>query len=844
MATTASSDTKALLFTLLNADTEAEVISALQSASLWDDPALWRLYGDQQDNFSPAGSQQRNPEAALVEKLVNSVDACLMGRALEQGIDPRGASAPASPREAVAVFYENAAPGQVHTHQGSMADWTRDQRTAVAKDNITIAVTGAVADKPSITIADRGEGQAPERLPFTILSLLRGIKKEIPFVQGKFNMGGMGALRFCGTQSIQLVLSKRNPTLAASEGVSADWGWTVVRRDRPTGHTRVSAYRYLAPVGAAELPGEGEVLRVPDEMLPIMPDGQEPCTRPSGWGTLLKLYEYDIRAKSMVLRTDGLMWRLELLLPGLMLPVRMYECRPFGGKAGSFENTVTGLEVRLRGQEGDKGNLEEGFPDTGSISIKGERIGVTVYAFRPEKEKAYKKNDGVLFVVNGQTHAIFPDRFFDRRALGLGYVARSLLVVLDCTDLMDDTREDLFMNSRDRLADANLSQMIEAELIVLLRSNGALSKLANDRRQAELATKLENSKPLEDVLKSILSRSPALAKLFQSGTHLSNPFATTLTTVAANYVGKLHPTFFRFKDQPQGKALRRDCHLGQRLRLDFETDAANDYFRRASMPGTYAVAGKLNGATVPITESLNLHDGIAHLNVKLPDEAKDGNRLDLSMLVRDDTLIDAFDNAAEIVVRRALVVRTGTGGERERKTPPGGGSKKEEQSIGIDLPEPTWVKKSNWKEHGMGPGSGARVISVGSADGAAAIGAYDYYLNADNSFLLAELKAHPKAEEVLRARFQHGLTLAAMSAVREAVDMEKAQAKESAADEDDEPMVWSAEELVKATTDALAPILLPAIEVLGNLDASQLGPTGGNGPSGDEELGSGEDPGV
>ena len=34
----------------------------------------------------------------------------------------------------------------------------------------------------------------------------------------------------------------------------------------------------------------------------------------------IQLYEYDIRAKSMVLRSDGLMGRLEVM-PGLILPV-------------------------------------------------------------------------------------------------------------------------------------------------------------------------------------------------------------------------------------------------------------------------------------------------------------------------------------------------------------------------------------------------------------------------------------------------------------------------------------------------------------------------------------------
>jgi hypothetical protein len=360
---------------LLAADSGAVVVAILKAAGLWDDEASWRLYGDAEDNFSAAGNQQRNADAALVEKAINSLDACLMGKALERGIDPRSPEAPRSPREAVAIFYEGADPENVRSHQGNMADWTRARRTEVSRD-ITIALTGPIGAKPGIVIADSGEGQSPDRLPDTILSLMKGIKKSIPFVQGKFNMGGTGALRFCGPDHLQLVLSKRDPRIAAMEGSSTDWGFTIVRRERPTTTTRVSTYRYLAPLGAAEDPGNGGVLRFGSDSLPIFPEGQNPYGRASVWGTLIKLYEYDTRAKGAFFRRDGLLERLDIMMPGLMLPIRLHECRAYGGDSRSFETTLTGLEVRLRSQEKEEGNLEPGFPDSGEITIRGETIRV------------------------------------------------------------------------------------------------------------------------------------------------------------------------------------------------------------------------------------------------------------------------------------------------------------------------------------------------------------------------------------------------------------------------------------------------------------------------------------
>src|ERR1700677_2215834 len=91
---------------LMRADTEVEVVSVLTSAGYWDNKRVWRLYGDRENNFSTIGNQQSRPDAALVEKLVNSVDARLMHECLAAGINPESPSAPQSIRDAVSKFFE------------------------------------------------------------------------------------------------------------------------------------------------------------------------------------------------------------------------------------------------------------------------------------------------------------------------------------------------------------------------------------------------------------------------------------------------------------------------------------------------------------------------------------------------------------------------------------------------------------------------------------------------------------------------------------------------------------------------------------------------------------------
>ena len=141
-----------------------------------------------------------------------------------------------------------------------MRYWSQPKQLEQAR-LITLAVTGPTARRgsPSLTVADCGEGQTPAKMPETFLSIDRKNKLRIQFVQGRFNMGGTGALKFAGRDGIQLLLSRRNPAIVpltdAGDATAHRWGFTVVRRVRPrpgAGEVRNSVYRYLAPLGAEE----------------------------------------------------------------------------------------------------------------------------------------------------------------------------------------------------------------------------------------------------------------------------------------------------------------------------------------------------------------------------------------------------------------------------------------------------------------------------------------------------------------------------------------------------------------------------------------------------------------
>lgn len=126
---------EALALALMKADSEEEVVALLQAAGYWEDSYLWRYLGDTENNFGSIGNQQSEAVAALIEKLINGVDARLLNACLERGIDPTSPEAPQSIRRAVADFFEDH-PGPLPADFGSIALWPDAMATREA-DQLT-----------------------------------------------------------------------------------------------------------------------------------------------------------------------------------------------------------------------------------------------------------------------------------------------------------------------------------------------------------------------------------------------------------------------------------------------------------------------------------------------------------------------------------------------------------------------------------------------------------------------------------------------------------------------------------------------------------------------------------
>ena len=773
-------DNKRLCLRLLKSESEREVIHYLENAGYWNDPSAWKYYGDMENNFSTIGNQQRSPAAALVEKLINSVDAVLIKECLSRGISPESFKAPQSIQQALKDFFE--------IREGKLSNVEIYERGLLA-ENIALVSTGDKRN-PSYTIVDKGEGQFPDEFSNTFFSLNKSNKLRIPFVQGKFNMGGTGVLQFCGENNLQLVISRRNTDIidVSRAGSNNQWGFSVVRREDPSKGVKSSAYKYLAP--------DGKILRFSADSIPALPgDYPDAYIRPLESGSVIKLYDYQIGPSLRSNAVFDLFNELSLLLPELALPIKVYE-RRLGYQGHTFHSVLSGLLVRL--EEDKRENLEAGFPSSTKISVMGQNLNVSIFAFKDGAEENYKKDQGVLFTVNGQTQGVISKAFFTRNRVSLGYVSNSILVVVDCSDLQGRLREDLFMNSRDRLRGGEFENAIERQLEDLLRRHEGLRQLNEKRRREKIEGRLQDSKPLKEILQGILKKSPTLSLLFIEGKQLQNPFKATSIASEPEFYGKRFPSFFTLigkmtEDQPKRCPINNSY-----FRVKFTTDAENDYFYRSNDCGHF----ELTSPDVEIEDYfVNLWNGTANLNVRVPQEAEVGDLIEYNSKVSDIRDTEIFESKFFVVITEAEKKTSGEQGER--KKPASNDPGDETHGLhGLNLPNVVKVHENEWDRYEFDRYD-ALYISKASEDH------YDFFVNVDNWHLKTEQKGKIKTDpRILEARYMYGHVIIALALITD--------------HKEDEEQATTIEELVKKVSRAISPFILPMVEELGSLELEDV----------------------
>lgn len=201
---------------LFEAKTEKELDDYIENQPGIFKNENWKPIGGTESNFSIIENQQSNPIAALVEKVTNSIDAILMKKCIEAGIDPKGEESPKSMDAAIEMFFGAEAK-----------NWDLKTFRRSQSEEIQILADGPTKES-AVVIYDNGEGQHPEMFESTFLSLMKGNKNEIQFVQGKYNMGGDSG-RFYQLTVLDADVQPAYPFYSLREGERAAPGFVADR---------------------------------------------------------------------------------------------------------------------------------------------------------------------------------------------------------------------------------------------------------------------------------------------------------------------------------------------------------------------------------------------------------------------------------------------------------------------------------------------------------------------------------------------------------------------------------------------------------------------------------------
>ncbi len=583
-------DLRKLFERLYAARNEQDVDRVLKRyADIFDNPDNWYPLGGDERMYGVVENQQAAPVAALIEKITNSIDAVLIRKCLEQGVTPNDPAAPASMEDAVQSFF----PDSNH--------WEDENIRLHQAENIQLIADGYLKGRSvtgAFTIYDNGEGQHPEDFEDTFLSLLRGNKNDIKFVQGKYNMGGTGAIVFCGTKRYHLVASKRY------DG-TGEFGFTLVR-----------IHPFTAEESKKLKNTWYEYFKIDDKIasFPITELDLGLHNRNFTTGTIIKLFSYDLPAGNEKETAREINQAIDSLLFQPILPMQVvYKWGRSGGETKSpLLYDLYGLDHILSSQS--KKYLESKFSEVYETDHFGE-VRVTCYLFKsqvkgesPAETKFRVRRDFVnpgscvLFAMNGQVQGSFSSEFITR-SLKFHLFKESLVIFVDCTHMKYEFRKELFMASRDRLKNGRETTALRRFISDRLQES-QLKGLYQQRKNAIGAGFLGKGEDLVKEFSQTLKRNKDLwglvsRTLRMEDVRIKRPkglidieeekLLDERKKTQETFVSHYYPTYFYYKAHMGRRVPVIKIAKGGEKTIRLQSDVPNDYFDRKDDPGTLDV---------------------------------------------------------------------------------------------------------------------------------------------------------------------------------------------------------------------------------------------------------------
>lgn len=584
-----SNSTYEIFKDLFDASNEKEVDDVINNyPSILSEPIKWSPLANNESNFGVIENQQSSPIAALIEKITNAIDAILMRKCFESGIDPKSSAAPRSMDEAVEKFFH-------HESDNWFENWNLSSYRQKQAEEIQIIADGPRMET-SLIVYDNGEGQYPEDFERTFLSLLKGNKAGIPFVQGKYNMGGTGAIVFCGKKRYQLIASKRY------DG-KGDFGFTLIREHPLNEYEKKRlAAGFLKNTWYEYLKIDGKIPSFQIDSLDLGLKGRKFKT-----GSMIKLYSYNLPPGSRSVISRDLNQSINEYLFHPALPIFTIDTPERYPHDKNLTRDLFGLKRRL--EQDDSKYVEDYF----SEAIDYEDIGkakVACYVFKNKindksaketkesiSREFFKNNMAVLFSLNGQVHGHYTSEFITR-ALKMPLLKNHLLIHVDCSKMNYSFRKELFMASRDRLKGSDETSRLR-KLLAETLAKGRLQEIYKKRKNSISIDSGDTS----DLLKSFTKSMPLDSDIFKL---LQNTFKIDMSKAGHKEQSKKKkqkkqekkeqfnpqrfPSIFKLQGSGTEEKPAAKIPLEGTGSVRFSTDIENQYFDRTEEPGDLTIS--------------------------------------------------------------------------------------------------------------------------------------------------------------------------------------------------------------------------------------------------------------
>lgn len=631
-------------FELLGAESESDVQETINSTSEMANPKNWRPLDRRETNFNITSNQASDGGKALTELMTNMVDAVLLKHAYLKNIDPKGKGAPKNMYRAVDTLIKPLHGGKL-VNLDPTDPWLRE----FAQKNLVIGVTGAKTKRtglPCYTFVDNGEGQDPQNFENTFLSLSAGNKKDIRFVQGKYNMGSSGVLSYCGLKWFKLIVSRRFDKKGA-------WGFTLMRR-RPGEGMPVAEY-FVLPNGT-----------IPS----FQTDMVFPFTRGDGKrydgvhissGTVIKLYDYQTGS-----RFSGFKGAREALNENLVetiLPFRLLDFRqtPDPKRGGDRAEGIDprpfyGMEfLLLRSHREDERDEDEdeaaGTHEIAVGEINDPQLGQITITAIPLKRKLPgwldKSNNRVFHAVNGQVQ-YKQTRGYISQSCGLPALKDRVVIVVDASNLTFGAHNDVWKGDREHIRNTIVGERYSDLVTISIRESKALQALQAQiaREELEQAARSERNDLFQKLvdadrnLAALLTNRDPVIYLPSAGGSGGNEDGE------GEYEGSYSPTYLRL--EPKFKEAGLQVPINRTRAFIARTDVENGYMQRVDNRGRLLIRDDVR-AKFGIRSQL--HDGRLMIYFEpLKDVARVGDKFTFAIGLHDDSMPKSVEDTVTVRV--------------------------------------------------------------------------------------------------------------------------------------------------------------------------------------------------